>query len=177
MKKLRVVLVSAVAAGAVATAAISASSPTIGQTSITGAKIGLTASAYEKLFGAPHSTRRAGGDHEITLLTFPNRKVAVMFVRSSKAISVITWNRAYRTDHGVGPCSTLAQLQKVYGAALVQDKYGAYDLGNLLFDTSTGSSKVVAVGLYNSREPHAKQNFGAQPYTSYAMDNLVPSCS
>jgi hypothetical protein len=168
---------SAVGAGAIATAAVSASPPSIEQVSITGAKIGLTAGAYEKLFGAPYTTRRAGGDHEITLLRFPSRKVTVMFVRSSKAISVITWNRAYRTDHGVGPCSTLAQLQKAYGAALVQDKYGAYDVGNLLFSASTTTSKVVAVGLYNSRAPHAKQDFGAQPYTSFAMDNLVPPCS
>jgi hypothetical protein len=174
MRKLPAALVSAVAAGAVATAGVSASSPAIGQTSLAGAKVGLTASAYEKLFGSPYTTRKAGGDHEITLLMFPKRKVAVMFIRSSRAMSVITWNRAYRTDHGIGPYSTLPQLQKAYGASLVRDRYGPFDIGNLLFATS--ASKVIAVGLYDSRAPHAKQDFGAQPYTGFAMGNLVPTC-
>ena len=176
MRKLSVVLVSAVVASAIATTSTAASSPAIGQTAIAGAKFGLTATAYEKLFSGPHRIRHV---REFTILTFPTHKLAVLFIRSSRALSVITWNGAYRTDHGVGACSTLAQLQKAYGTALVQNRYGSYDVGNLLFSTtdSTPSAKVLAVGLYNSKAPRANQDFGAQPYTSYTIGNLLPACS
>jgi hypothetical protein len=174
---LPVAIVSVAVAATVATAAVSAPSSTITQTSIAGARVGLTAAAYQKLFGSPSTTKH---DHELTLLIFPKREIAVLFVNSINAMSVITWNKAYRTDHGVGPCSTFAQLTKAYGAQLVHDWTAqgpiAYDAGNLIFATPT-TKTVAAVALYNSRAPHAQQGGGAHPYSGFAAGFLVPKCS
>jgi len=126
----------------------------ITQTSIAGAKLGLSRTAYRKPFGGkPKIARLEGG---LTRLDFPRN--ASVFFRSSGggAIGIVVWGEQYRTAARVGPCSTAAQLKRAYGARLhpfrLQGKVVGYRLGRLFFAVEDGRH-VGVVQLSAGRLP------------------------
>ncbi len=139
---LKLTLVALALAGAAAAAA-----PAITPTTIAGAKLGQSQPYYEQLLGKPYAIAELEGNRG--RLIFPKRKLTVEFPSNGKADGVVTWNTAYKTAAGVGPCSTAAALVKAYGASLkpfkFQGKLAAYRLGKLSFRIDGG--RVAAVML------------------------------
>jgi tRNA A-37 threonylcarbamoyl transferase component Bud32 len=91
--------------------------PVINETSIAGAKLGETTREYKKLFGVfrPSTLTEFASGH-FKSLAFQRPEVAIYFPPGGKrAAYVTTWNRAYRTAAGVGPCSTIGEMKKAYG--------------------------------------------------------------
>ena len=126
----------------------------ITQTSIAGAKLGLSRAAYRKPFGgAPKVSQLEGG---LTRLDYPRN--ASVFFRSSGggAIGIVVWDEQYRTVARVGPCSTAAQLKRAYGARLkpfrLQGKVVGYRLDRLFFAVEDGK-RVGVVQLSSSALP------------------------
>src|SRR5215217_6195879 len=98
--------------GVVISGSTDGAASSISQSSIAGAKLGLKPSAYKKLFGRPWR-REFVPDTGHTKLTFDKRQVAIYFKGfTDTAVEVTTWNKAYRTAEGIGPCSTIAQAKK-----------------------------------------------------------------
>jgi hypothetical protein len=155
---LAVVLTSRDASGPVAPAAIT-------QSSIAGARLGLTKAAYKRLF--PLGWREdVFGMPNFTVLIFTARETSVYIDRSTrKGIIVTTWNRTYRTAAGVGPCSSLDELKSAYGSELKpspmntqKGKAYAYVVSrNLIFAMGgkppNPSKTVAAVALYDGNGP------------------------
>jgi tRNA A-37 threonylcarbamoyl transferase component Bud32 len=161
------------AAGALLVSEDSGHAPAISQTAIDGAPLGLQPSAYERLFGLP--TRRQNlTDTGHTKVTFARQKVAVYFFfkgLSESAVEITTWNKAFRTAEGIGPCSTIAEAKKVYGRrfrpnpwTMVGGNVFTYSVGKQLVFAAQGragpvpSKRVSAVGLYYGTEPGANRD-------------------
>jgi len=151
---LRFACVAVVALALAGVAAATAPVLRITQTSIAGAKLGLSRTAYRKPFGGkPKIARLEGG---LTRLDFPRN--ASVFFRSSGggAIGIVVWGEQYRTAVRVGPCSTAAQLKRAYGARLLpfrlQGKAVGYRLGRLFFAVENGK-RVRVVQLSSSALP------------------------
>jgi hypothetical protein len=144
----------------VAPLAIGAATGLISATSIAGAKPGGAEDDYASFLGAnariePTLRRNRGFSRFVS----HSRRAAVYFKKKTGAAVVITtWNKTDRTAAGVGPCSPIATLKKVYGGRLKPSKtetYAsgvyAYRLGNLIFGAAGSgrpSKRVTAVGLY-----------------------------
>ena len=140
--------------------AIGATTGLISPKSIAGAKLGGTEDVYAGFLGTdaqvePTLQRNRG----FSRLVSRPRRAAVYFKRNTgKAVVITTWSKADRTAAGVGPCSPIATLKKVYGAKLKPSKtetYAsgvyAYRLGSLVFAAAgrgRPSKRVTAVGLY-----------------------------
>lgn len=178
----------------------SPSPPAITQTSIAGAKIGLTKAAYSKILGGGIPVTQQEGSEKIPAtgfptLTFNDKKVWVFFGDKNggtkTATIIATWNKDFKTDRGIGPCSTVADLKKAYGDKVRPDHFGnapdgqfMYDVGkNLLFAATNPkqapgppATYVTEVGLYNGSTPHADENFGAHPFAGFVTGNETPQC-
>ena len=137
----------------------------ISQTAIAGATLGQTEQAYKQLYGPGWRS---------DILTLPNFR-ALIFVHqgqsvyfdpdTGRSIIVTTWNPEHRTSAGVGPCSSLQELEAVYGSALKPSRWNthegkiyAYTVGpNLLFAFNgrppNPSKRVTAVALYDGDGP------------------------
>ena len=159
-------------------------SSSITPTSIAGAKLGLGKVAYEKLLGGPARFQAAGGGKvaepgwqqpgNYTRLAFAKRKLYVFFADGvDHAVEITTWNKAYRTAEGVGPCSTLAQLKAAYGGRLKPDPGGtvngtpySYFVGRSLLFTFDGAPNptptVTSVALYDGSAPDWNRPGGAR---------------
>jgi hypothetical protein len=159
MRRAAVVVASAFV---LVTAVFAAPAATIQPTSIAGAKVGLHASAYKRLFGTPVRKDVLRFPTNWTRLVFTKRKVAVYFPPNGKAVEVATWNAADKTARGIGPCSTISRLKAAYGRRLkrsepstIGKRVYAYTVGKLIFaaaghDPKPGPSKhVTAVALYS----------------------------
>lgn len=160
----------AVAVAVLVPAVWGASAPQITPTSIAGAKLGLGATAYKRLLGKPYRFEAAKGGNftlpgfqqpsNYTRIVFPKRKINVYFQDGiDKAIQITTWNKAYKTAEGVGPCSTMAELSKAYGSRLKPNPGLAFRPNggivgrSLTFVLSNGASNVTAVSLYDGSHP------------------------
>jgi hypothetical protein len=186
LKRTLLAIVCLSSAGAVAVATTWAASPAITETSIASARLGQTAAAYKALFGG-HPTRADAGN-DLSMLSFAKRKVNVYLDGAGKAVIITTWNRSYKTDRGVGPCSTIAELKKAYGSSVHPDHFGtigttyfSYDVGkNLVFaapgPAGSPSKFVTAIGLFNGNAPHANENGGARPVAGYTTGYKTPTC-
>ena len=124
--------------------------PAITPTSIAGAKLGLAAGDYERLLGKPYAVDQLEGGQ--WRLRFPKRKLTVEFLAKGKSgAGIVTWNRAYRTAQGVGPCSPASALTGAYGSSLkpfrLAGKIAAYRLGRLTFRVTAGRVTVVMLGV------------------------------
>lgn len=171
--------------------ALGARRAAITPSSIAGAKLGLSSLKYRALLGSPVLYERAaGGDltepgfqqpSDYSRLLFTKRKLAVFFQlpQVSKAIQITTWNKAYRTAQGVGPCSTVAALRAAYGTRLKLDpgNSNAYIVGrSLIFVVNAARTNVKAVTLYDGSGPDWSKPGGPLYYASFVGDADVPAC-
>ena len=179
MRKL--IVIGSCAAGLALAAAAWSSAPAITPTSIAGARLGQSAADYRKLLGAAQALTGTNADpshpEDYSRLYFAKREMEVYFKgKTNKAIEITTWNRAYRTPAGVGPCSTVAQLKKAYGASLKaspDNSHGntvfAYVVGrNMLFATNA-NPYVTAVAIFTP-SAHREPTLG---YAGYVVLNEV----
>jgi tRNA A-37 threonylcarbamoyl transferase component Bud32 len=121
---LAVVAVVAVLVAAAAVAAIVASSHggathvTITPTSIAGARLGDSNALIGQLWGGGLKLlMQTPADYSV--LTQRTRNLSAYFEGTTdKAVEITTWDKADRTAQGIGPCSTLADLRRVYGKRL-----------------------------------------------------------
>jgi serine/threonine protein kinase len=156
--------------------------PSISQTAIAGAELGESADAYKHRFGS--SREDIFVQPNFQTLIFQQRKIAVYFKRAVDAgIIITTWNNAFRTATGVGPCSTIDQLEAAYGSKLRPSKFNtirgkvyAYTVGkNLLFAANgpppTPSKYVTSVALYDGSAPGANKPHGTLPFAGFVALN------
>ena len=163
-------------------------------TAIAGAKLGLGKIAYTRLLGRPVRFQAAAGGKvtdpgfqqpaNFTRLVFAKRKMDVYFQDGLDHATIITtWNKGDPTAGGVGPCSTLIQLEKAYGSRLVATSTGrpgdavySYLVGrSLMFmfmdyppNLGQGPSPfVTAVVLYDGSHPGWNKPGGAVPTAGY----------
>jgi serine/threonine-protein kinase len=180
------VLLAAAAGGVLATRDGAAPAPpvSITQSSIAGARLGLTQAAYKDLYGIGW---RADVVTEpgFPVLIFQHRKEAIYFDPDTRrGIIVTTWNRNHRTAEGIGPCSTIADAKSAYGSALrpsrwntIEGKVYAYLVGrNLLLAANAlppnPSTFVTAVALYDGDGPRddgggVDQHGGTLPFAGF----------
>lgn len=180
-----------VAALTAAAYSVAGSSPSISSTSIAGANRGLTTAAYKRLLGGP-SHLEAAKDGSLTgfeqpegwtRLVFPKRKLQIYFNGGVKSVVVTTWNKAYKTPAGIGPCSTVEQLKKAYGRKIRPSTFNTqqgnvyvYTMGDLLF-AAANLTDVTAIGLYDSKAPGASRKGGSLSYAGFVILADQISCS
>ena len=138
------------AALALVTAGAAASAPAITPSSIAGARLLLGPADYKRILGKPFLVDKL--EQNRWRLRFPQRKLTVEFLGpGGNGAGIVTWNRAYRTAAGVGPCSAASALTKAYGSALKPFRFGgkivAYRLGRLTFRVTAGRVTVVMLGI------------------------------
>jgi serine/threonine-protein kinase len=170
--------------GATARRAAPSARPEITQTAIHGARLGLLASAYERLLVprgiTPGFGRAKDLDSGYTSIWFGRRKVAVYFAPGTKRGTILTtWNAAYRTAAGIGPCSTIEAMQKAYGDAVhptwagTDPKTGtiwSWAVGDNLLFNSENHRTITAVALYNGDPAHTRHN-SPQAWANYISAN------
>ena len=142
--------------------------------SIDGAQLGFNAARYEKLFGGWRASELT--DVKYSSLAFEQPEVAVYFPPKKKRADIITtWNRNYRTAAGVGPCSTIAQVKRAYGAAVQPSRAGtspngkvhwSWVVGNRLLFATQDHKTIADVALYHG-SPTEKHPGGPQDYANY----------
>ena len=173
-------LIVCVAGLGVATTGGASVAPEITQSAIAKANLGQTSSAYKHVLGTPVRRLRGttvdpGSPEDYSRLVFGKRKLSVYFVDGAdKGVLVTTWNKAYRTAAGVGPCSTIKRLKAVYGARLKPSKFNtqhgvvyAYTVGRNLVFASDSQTIVDAVGLYDGSDPNVGQPGGSLSYAGF----------
>jgi hypothetical protein len=185
------IVVTAVSVGlaCAVTLAAGASTPKITPSSIAGAKIGLSRSAYKTLLGRPVTTQTLTQPDNWSKLVFAKRMVSVYFAgRPGGAVIVTTWNRSFKTAAGIGPCSTIAQLKRAYGSKAkpspfntVDGKVYAYTVGKNLLFAANGtpphpSKYVTAVALYDGSAPDVNESGGSLSLAGY-IGLTETSCS
>jgi hypothetical protein len=134
--------------------------------SIVGIKLGTTQARSRTLLAKPVRLDRL--EEGYVRFVSGRQKVEVYFrTGSSGVVAVTTWSKLLRTGKRVGPCSSIASLQRAYGATLKPFRRGgrvvAYRSGNLIF-TVGNRSRVGVVAL------------GRDPAAVYVALN-APACS
>ena len=137
----------------------------ISQTSIAGGTLGQTEESYKQLYGAGWRSDLVT-EPNFPALIFVHRRQSIYFdPETRRSIIVTTWNPDHRTAAGVGPCSSLEELESAYGSALKPSRWNtqegkvyAYTVGeNLLFAFNgrppNPSKRVTAVALYDGDGP------------------------
>jgi len=149
-RTLRLALLALLCVGILPAAA--GTSASITQTTLKGAPLAKTKAFYRAHYGSAGRLDRLQDGLE--RLVFPGLEIEVYFrpKQGAGAVGLLTWSPKLRTAEGVGPCSTLASLQKAYGNLLVsirvagQSKVVAYRVGKLSFITE-GRPRVLVVQL------------------------------
>ena len=160
--------------------AASAATVTITPHAIAGAKLGKGALVYKQVLGSRTRLETPPNGFtdpdNFTRLVFPKRKMNVYFKDGvDRAVIITTWNKAYRTAAGIGPCSTVEELKQAYGSKLVPSKWNTqngntyvYTMGDRLF-AAADLVHVTAIGLYDSKAPGANKNGGVLPYAGFIL--------
>ena len=109
-------------AGVSLATAASAATVAIRPHSIAGAKLGKEAAAYKTLLGSrmhvDQPPKGFAAPDNYTRLVFTKRKMYVYFKDDiDRATIITTWNKAYKTAAGIGPCSTVEELKQAYGGS------------------------------------------------------------
>ena len=95
----------------------------IGPDAIARVKLGMTKARATAVLAKPLRSDRLEDGYE--RLVSGATKVEVYFRAGARGVvAVTTWNRATRTDKGIGPCSPVAALRRAYGARLVPFRQG-----------------------------------------------------
>jgi hypothetical protein len=153
--------------------------PEITQTSIAGARLGLPAATYHRLFG--ERGRRDTFDMPgFPVDIFQDRQLSVYYDQTgSSGIIVTSWNKDFKTVAGIGPCSTIADAKAVYGSRFkaasqntIKGKVYAYLLGKNLVFAANGkpphpSKYVTAVALYDGSAPGANLRNGTRAFAGF----------
>jgi hypothetical protein len=128
--------------------------------SISGARLGLKVRDYKRLFGAGWREDVFQTPNFPVLIYF-GRRVAMYFERpGGGAVEITTWNKEFRTAEGVGPCSSIDEVKRAYGAALkpsapntIEGNVYAYTVGRMIFGANGKpphpSTHVTAVAIYS----------------------------
>ena len=165
-------ILAAVTTAAVAAAiSTAARPPVISQYAIAGIRLGMSGTQVIARLGKPSKVRNGTFDNPgqpdgLTALVYEKQKVAVYFQNAPndlrKAVMVTTWNRAYRTAAGAGPCTPIARLKTLYRSTVRPNPHNkapdgtiyGYVVGKNLDFGADGappipSDSVTAVGLFN----------------------------
>jgi hypothetical protein len=119
---------------------------TITPTSIRGARLGDSNVLLETLWGNGQKLI-TDTPADYAVLTQRTRNVSAYFPGSSdKAVEITTWNTADRTAEGIGPCSTLADLKRVYGKRLKPSPNNTSPDGKTVFGWIVGKHLFFAMG-------------------------------
>jgi hypothetical protein len=134
---------------AVAPLAAAQPAPGITQSSIAGIRLGASRLAATARLVPPVQVSRLEDGY--LRLGSTRQAVESYFRTGTKGVAVVTtWSRRLRTAERIGPCSTVAALEHVYGSRLVPFRRGgrivAYRLGLLVF-TVEGGKRVGVVAL------------------------------
>lgn len=151
----------------------------ISESAIGTATLGLRAAQYKQRFGAWRSQTDSVSHY--TTLAFPRAGVTVYFAPGAKTASIMTtWNSRFRTAEGIGPCSTLGQMERAYGSRAQPTWAGttrsgvhsSYAVGKNLLFSAQDHQTVTAVALYagngetRAGSPQALANFLAANETA-----------
>jgi len=160
---------------ALAGSAAAAQGPQVTKLAIAGARIHLPRSAYRHILGKPIFKERVLDPNlpsGWTRLIFANRSVSVYFApKKNRATLITTWNKAYRTAAGIGPCSTVSELKVAYGTAAKPSRFNtrhgkvyAYTVGKNLLFASNNTTTIDAVVLYDGSDPKVNRAGGSLSY-------------
>ena len=159
---LAVVLAAAAAtAGLLLTRGSKAAPVTIAPTSIAGARLGDTDLTLQRLWGNGYRKLTLDFPPNYSLLAYGDRSVSAYFVGTgNKTVEITTSNSRDRTAEGIGPCSSVAELKKTYGARLKPDPHMrhksfvfAYTVGKHLLFTAgpvSNPTRVETVALFSN---------------------------
>ena len=160
-------------------ASTTAGPPEITQTAIDGARLGLPAASYDRLFGE-RGRKDVFNMPQFNVDIFGDRGLSAYFDQGTdRGIIVTTWNKNFRTAAGIGPCSTIADARASYGSAFrpsshstIKGKVYAYLLGRNLVFAANGkpphpSKYVTAVALYDGSAPGADKPGGTVAYAGF----------
>jgi len=168
---LAVVAVTLVVAAAATTAALvlsggSGRPVTIAPTEIAGARLGDSTGLVKRLWDGGR-TLIMSTPPNYSVLTQPPRNLSAYFVGTTdEAVEIATWNEADRTADGIGPCSTVADLKRVYGTSLKASPHNTHGSDvwgwtvgkHLFFGMSPTTDVVGAVAIYSDQLQNAGFN-------------------
>ena len=187
-------LVAAVAAAVAAVAAIVAvvasrgagsHTPhvTITPTSIQGARLGDSTFTLTKLWGVGGSKLLLTTPPDYAALAQRNRNLSAYFVGTTdRAVEITTRNSTDRTAEGIGPCSPLADLKRVYGTRLKpipnnvhNGIVGGWQVGKMIFEMGPfpGVGQVQTVAIHSDDLGSAAYNASNEGPCSTAAINTV----
>jgi serine/threonine-protein kinase len=180
--------IAAVLAGAVGVAAPlllptdGTSRASIDATGIDGLSTGLRDSSYGRAWGPGSAILELSVPEGYSVRTYSDRRIAVFFRASgyravqrgtSRALEIVTWNRRDHTRKGVGPCSTVGELQAAYGSTLkpvakntINGQVYGYTVGNSLFfavGPPPHPTRVSSVALFADALPEASYDALSSP--------------
>jgi hypothetical protein len=119
----------------------------ISQSSIGGARLGLSKQDYVRVYGRPFRVNELG--RTLRRLDFPRLRLSV-HLRAGKGVVIDASSAAFRTAARIGPCSTAQDLVATYGTRLRRiprpGPVSLYRLGNLVFRVADGRVGAVALG-------------------------------
>lgn len=120
---------------------------TITPTSIRGAKLGDPSALLERMWGNGYQLLQMQFPPTYSLLTVRSRNLSAFFVGTNdRAVEIVTANGADRSARGIGPCSTLADLRRVYGKRLKASPNSTSPDGKWVFGWTVGKHLFFSMG-------------------------------
>jgi serine/threonine-protein kinase len=120
---------------------------TITPTSIRGGRLGDSSALLERMWGNGYQLLQMQFPPSYTLLTVRSRNLSAFFAGADdKAVELVTANRADRNAQGIGPCSSLDELRRVYGKRLKPSPNSTSPDGKLIFGWTVGKHLFFAMG-------------------------------
>jgi len=140
-----------------------AAAVTITPTSIAGARLGDSNVMLQRLWGRVGASSTLDFPQDYSLLSYRARALTAFFVGSSvKTVEITTSNSADRTAEGIGPCSSLAALEKAYGARLKPNPHMTHrdpKAGTIVYGWMLGKHLMFIMG------PAPASNAAVRPTT------------